>query len=359
MATINDLRSVLLDLEHDELGDPDAVWAEVEAQLKHRPRRLLVPLIAAALVLAVAGAGFALTSHDSGQKSVRGPASSSAAMPVDHYVFTIEGLPAGYTSGNMGAYPDAQCALIKQNDELRIAAVNIGSSANAMGAPAKGADASDALVNGQHGYFQNYGDTRTASLHCVADDLRFSGEPSTVLVWQDVSGLWVAIQMRGFDRDQALQIAAAIQIGRTAPIKIMARFAYLPPGLELSAIGASESSTWTDIEFGPHDSQLDITIAPAGQLNARTQPGIDPAYSKITIGAFSGMYGPNDPSTSLTNGKVDVSILFQQGDPTTRADASTHAMPIDELTKLINGMTVASDPNNQATWFNAADALPH
>jgi hypothetical protein len=379
MPTIDDLRAVLHDVSVAEAGDSAAMLDRLIGErpiADHPPRRrrtwVIAPIAAAALVVVLVIAAFAITRG--GHRGQLAPP-GIAALPLDNYVFTLGSLPDGLSWSYGSSATGQQSVTIETANRTDVAIVSVSTSSDGFLPLSHGVSEVD--INGQTGYLTNErpADKPTASVP--------SGQsiPRSVF-WQDPSGLWVNVDpmlvadeqgrlvLPVVTQAQVLATARAVQIPGLAagapatlipasPVKVIIKFAYVPAGLKLADIsegeGGSHSGGLVGSAFGLIDPTNPNTGIGIGVNVAQPgQPAITPAAKgdvAVTIGSFTGVISAD--GTSLTNGVVNVTLSGPI------ADNSAPSLTRDDLTKLVEGITVASNPADRSTWFDADTVVPN
>jgi hypothetical protein len=193
------------------------------------------------------------------------------------------------------------------------------------------------------------------------------------LSWQDAAGDWVFLGQPISDRThevpqplteaQLVNLANVVQIGRAHAIRTPIKIGYLPAGVKLDSVdfGPLNEQAWApavNLSFG----SLEVDVSPGTWLAGVVGPGPDkaPQTSTITINGFSGKYSPQDPRVLLTNGTMSIYLINLATNSTNRASdiEAGNGLPLAEVTRILNGITVTNTPHNTASWYDLATALP-
>ncbi len=376
MPTVDDLRAVLRDVAIAEGGDSAAVLDRLigerptaERPPRRRPTWVIAPIAGAVLVVLVVIGAFAIArGGHRGQPARPG----IAALPIDNYVFTIGALPDGLTWSYGNASSTGQSVAIETPTHVTIATVSVSAGSSAPWKLPRGG--TDIDINGQVGQLTNELPVDKPTPSVPAGQVI---APS--VVWQDSSGLWVEVDPMSAADEQGrlvlpvatqaemIAIARAVQIPglsvgsssaliAAAPVKVMVKFAYLPAGLKLHDVnenhGPDNLTGSGFVLIDPANPNIGIGIGVSAAQPG--QPAITPSAKgdvAVTIGSFTGVISA--VGTSLTNGVVNVTFSGPV------KDNSAPSISTDELTKLVEGMTVASNPADRSTWFDADTVVPN
>lgn len=203
-------------------------------------------------------------------------------------------------------------------------------------------------------------------------DLKHLPRLSTV-AWKYAPGSWaVAAWQNNTDprsKSSALAVARSVRIGARHPALVPFAVTYLPRAVDrrfllrddVNGAGSEEgivvfanaaSTRWAHLDTGPPDIALPIQVwdaAPA--FDATPQPG----DKSLSVRGRPAMYSPKGSALFVDCGTRCTLVVGYGG-------LGAHLPPsvgLAELTKVAEGVTVASDLHDRRTWFDAATALPH
>ena len=331
---------------------------------------MLVPLVAAAGVIAIAAAGFALSGVGYPAAPTQAAAGTVAKLPVTTWVFRVGALPDGLRF----SYQASSTSTMTQNAGILDAQGHIVGGVSIYATTAdhpeipKNAERLD--VNGRTAY-------RAVPIGALATGPNGAIPAPASVIWQDVSGEWVSVDPgaglgtnggQELTASQVLAIARAVQIAPVAadgsqtltppePVKELAKFTYIPAGYVLTQAGPDGTGGGLTQPDDPAAFlSIGITVVrPSDGSDGRV--GTDPPAAddqRVTHGAFIGTYSPKQ-GLGVSNGNVNVSIASVVA----VNGKSAVSFSLDELLKILDGMTLASNLSDQSTWFDAAEAFPH
>jgi hypothetical protein len=105
------------------------------------------------------------------------------------------------------------------------------------------------------------------------------------------------------------------------------------------------------LDYGAPDIALPIQVWAAKMTDQSTAAG----DQSVTVAGRPARYSPERSGLFVSCG-TDCTLVVGYG------EFEAHLPPrvgLAELTKVAEGVTVASDLHDRRTWFNAATALPH
>jgi hypothetical protein len=310
---------------------------------------------AAALLVTVTGVSYAVRSVHGGV--VTPAADPDGVLPITTYMFTVDRDPGGLTFEPAGTAPGVQGGFWYQGSTVVApAAANVGTDLKAIGIPQRPAGAADVTIEGHRGW---------RAPHPTTADAYFNvGDPAEATVWQD-GDLWIELLTVDMTPSRIAQLAHTLHPGHTKPVTFPARLKYLPAQAHLTA--TNFHAGMAELVFGPHGQDFTLAINPTAK-NAALGPvtrrnvapgatshvrvtGTTPAPPQpLTIGEFTGIYQPDNPITTLSNGHLDITV----GNGATPAQA----MPLHTLTLLIAGLQPVGTLANPSSWTTLDKALP-
>jgi hypothetical protein len=201
----------------------------------------------------------------------------------------------------------------------------------------------------------------------TAPNVNTSSDPYTTTT---VPGRYAGLPTASLSQSQAVAVANAIQIGspRTATVPI--KLGYLPAGFKAEDTANLADSALASVNPNRFIGGITISTPDAtnpifntlyiGVSSGSIAPGVSVAYkeepfvlapksSTINIAGYTGSYSPDSPLVVLRNGTVSLSIGV--------SDGPGKGVPLAELTKLVQGITLASNLSDQSTWFPADKAF--
>ena len=385
MPTIEDLREAFATLDAaapteltDVLGAPTST---------HRARRTgaLVPATAAAAAVIVT-VGVAAFVHGVGRTPSAAPATGpyASSLPLTDFVFAVQGLPDGLTAENLSTAPLLQQAAILNSDHVQIASVSLTPGNAARDPLPIGGSTVD--VNGHSADEIVVPADQTTPNPPGGSPVPVPTTASPTIAWADTEGSWISVdpvitadETGKLDApapaaETMLAIARAVRVEQLVPVRSPAKFSFIPSGLRL------QSTTFDDQHSHPATESIELggaaggstgltLVATAGSIDisnpanggrlsvtSSTRPasgwGVGGAdvvgQTHTTIGAYTCTSDRSGNWMVCDNGSVAVAIVDR-----TAADR----LP-GEITKIIEGLTVAPKPGDPSTWFPLADALP-
>lgn len=321
--------------------------ADLERTRARGRRSVLVA--AASILIVVAGTSVALQTL---QHSTTGPGSVTAttdrALSLTRYAFTVDRDPGGLTFTPGDTTTGVQGGFWDQDGSMRsaTAALTIGFDPKAIGDISRPAGATSVVIDGHPGWRAQH--SGTSNLYFNID------RRGDLTVWQDDSGLWVALLTVGMDPARIAQLAATVHPGSEQPVKFPVRLTHVPADARLSATTAGPQMT--GLVFGPHGRDFTLMITPAGKTMVPGQgeqvyPPITAPPQKLSLNGFTGTYYADYPGTTLTNGRIDVTIGYGR--------TPRQAMPLDQLIPLIKGLQPVGTITEPSSWLPLDQALPH
>lgn len=386
MPTIADLYSAFAELEELAPAElrPVPGPASSNATLIHalartagrRPRRALAVLASSAVVAATVIALTVASSPGSGSaRPNNGPAAATTSNPAGPSVATSDApsvlsLTSGYA--NLGRLPDGLAVsadehLGRDYEHVTLStatgtsAADLYVSAPSAWHPSQPPDAATVTVNGRLGH--------------VASDFDLAGAPSSLaldrasapgITWDDADGRWFFLthlspqSIGSIDHPiasaQLLAIAEAVPL-RPQALKSPIKIGYVPAGLTPQAITIGDLAATTTPSVGIDFGRLIITSTPGTSLIGKIGPDADaaPQTTSIAINGFTGRYSPQDSVAVLQKSGVTVVINNYRG---AKFVGPGLGLPLDQLTKILNSITVTTTPGDSAGWFTLAAALP-
>jgi hypothetical protein len=410
MPEVHDLHAAFAELERlapTEAGAGASAAPTIDlmpAARRHHPRRRMVVVSAAgiaAAVAAVATVSAGVWSGDRhGNRAAGGGTSSAANAPVAPVVpsstsssatatksasapppapakFAKSSLPTNRNSYAVGPLPDGLRVFVTwasdgyQEVTLQGATEDdanlvLGSATSWHPPIPKGATA--VLVNGRHGYYYAHFDVTHAPPILGRTQTSAPG-----VAWQGASGKWAFLTQIGplggqsdppaFSKAKLVAVANAFQVDASQSVKTPVSFGYLPGGQQLTMAG----TIYRPVKGADPDVDVRYTFAPTSgsyALNMEIEQGTAlmdeegveydsaPQIKHIAVNGWSGYYSPQDPSLTVTNGKV--SVYLTKG----AVVGPGNGIPLVEVTKILKELKAAPSVSDHATWFNLENALP-
>jgi hypothetical protein len=318
-------------------------------------RRTALVAAAAALLVTVTGVSSAVRSLHGGV--VTPAADPDGVLPITTYMFTVDRDPAGLTFQPAGTATGVQGGFWFQGSTfVAPAAVNVGTDLKSIGIPQRPAGAADVTIEGHRGW---------RAPHPATADAHFNpGDPAEATVWQD-GDLWIELLTVNMTPSRIAQLARTLHPGHTKPVTFPARLKYLPAQTHLTA--TNFHAGMAELVFGPHGQDFTLAIDPTGTtvaLGSVTRRNAAPDAAsharvagtttvpprQLTIGEFTGIYQPDNPVTTLSNGHLDITVSY--------GATPAQAMPLHTLTSLIAGLQPVGTLANPSSWITLDKALP-
>lgn len=288
-------------------------------------------LVTAAVVLA--GVALAPDGKD-GRSNVQ---AGTLAPPPDsgiswRWLFTIDAPPAGWTKLNEIIYADHQEApLMGPNGAVCTIQVF---AAGAFDTSRIGADSAPVTINGTEGSFAS-----TAGL---------SKEAVPAVSWQYAPGAYAVsfCPQNSVDVQSDALTVAAVLTAKQRPFLMPFAVGYLPAGQVPMMAFSSRSQTEHRARGFFLASGLSTGISlTAGDFDPRNLDGAQ----MLTVNTPDGLR-----EAAYRDGML---IVLCDGYQIWIGDASTK-VSLDELIRIVENITVATDPFDPSTWFDAQEALP-
>jgi hypothetical protein len=390
MPTINDLHAAFTQLEHDAptalaaapgpaTSNADIVYAL--ARTTHRPRRTLTAIGGAAAVAATVAAivtvpsitssghhgrpGAAAPAESATSTSDPAPATPAAAstgpLSLTTNAYQVTSLPAGFVltydahtatteTLQLGTAPDAEHGAL----------VVVEISTSAALEPVAPVDAQPVTVNGRPALAS----TQFALLNAphalpVAGVLWTDGAGHTVFAYHPADDPLDNHPDNPISQATLLATANALNIGNAqAAVRTPVKFGYLPQRSDLRGVVLGVQ------KFDPRAPEVEVdydhlivTVLPGVGEVGKFGPAVDkaPQTTSIQVNGFTGLYSPQDTVTYVDNGTVTISINNYSGNQFVGPGLG---LPLAEVTKILNAVTVTTTPFDQAGWFPLAAALP-
>jgi hypothetical protein len=388
MPDITDLHAAFAELEAQaptELrtqpgpASSSADLVHAPAPTNGRPRRLVPVLAAAGAVAATVAALVIAPNLTSGSparpnaapnvvsalaaspsvaaQSTPVPAVSSALSLTTSY-YSTGSLPDGFIVTYDEHTATTETLLLGTGGDVdHNAMVQVVIATSAAAQPVAPADATAVTVNGRPGQ---------ASTQFRLPGAAPKAQPVTGVLWTDAAGRIVfAYHPEGDHPDVAvsattlLATANALQVGTgeagvTTPVK----FGYLPARSALNGVTVGRQKfDQATAEVSVTYDHLILTVMPGTAERGKFGPAVDqaPQTTTIHVNGFSGLYSPEDSTAVVDNGAVLISIDNYNGKTFVGPGLG---LSLDEVTKILNAVTVTPTPANASTWFDLATALP-
>lgn len=361
MATVDDLRVVLRELESDT-HDCEAILATVMMGRRRRAGRprWAVPALAAAVVatLVVGPVAYFGRDRNAGRHAVQ-PADLSGADLLDRYVVTVGAVPAGLTVADLGVTTSSQTSALVNADGTHLAEIVVD-RAGSISEPEPPPAATRVTINGNLGY-------NWTSPTYDAVTRRPDGTIET-FAWTTGSGLVLSVEGLSAPKgtsgrpapplthDQLRQIAGSLSLGSTRPVRTPLAVRYLPPNYHVEAIATTpttpgQTETMVDLVYG---SGVNVSL----QIMLGTGiPAVPPSDGLIRVGPFTGTYSPTAVATVLSDGRRSIEVYYNAGE--SGGSGSGTNLPLAVVTRIVQGLQVASAIADASTWFDAVNAVPH
>ena len=399
MPSIDDLHAAFAQLELDAPTELAAVpgpgTANIEfvaalARTSRRPRRALTAVAGVAAVAATVAAvvtASAITSH-SGHPRLGAAAQTSAAdqggvaaasqsatatstppattstgpLSLSTISYQANSLPAGFiVTYDSHTATTETLELGTSTDTEHDGVVVVEISASAADEPAAPADAQPVTVNGRPALASTDFTLLNAAPHAL---------PVAGVLWTDAKGRTAFAYHPADDpldghadnpisQATLLATANALNIGNEqADVRTPVKFGYLPQRSDLRGVvvGAQKfDSRAPEVEVD-YD-HLIVTVLPGVGEIGKFGPAVDnaPQTSTIHVNGFTGLYSPQDTTTYVDNGTMTIAINNYDGD---KFVGPGLGLPLAEVTKILQNVTVTTTPFDQANWFPLATSLP-
>jgi hypothetical protein len=342
-----------------------------------RRRRRPIAIVGAAAAIVIIAVLVSLLVSVRGPKSKlpSGPAPTARRAPVSQKPtilradFTIDPI-AGYSFSEFNVMRDKQWVVV--STAVR---PSVGPIAKVTVFAPRAFDPSDALrgqaltVHGHRAYFAKIKMPESAP-----------GEPKA-LTWEYKPTSWAVVEENPPDppykpteaaiRAEEVKIANAINTSHGAPLLVPFKFGYLPPGL-ITELGSGDmrprvvgsfggtiglgdgrqtapdfrpdSTMWVWVT-GTSDPRLIFCSNPSGNTTPRD-------FTFFKVGAHTGCLEKDKETHETQALQIDLirghlELLVQAG-----------IYSDEELKRIAQTITVAADPNDSTTWFDATTAVP-
>lgn len=335
-----------------------AIGADPGGVRHHRLTRYLVPLAAAATVVAVASVSLALTSGHGATKRAAAPGSSPPPTPATvpapsqpefglAWHFTVNPVP-GYDIKRIEITNTSQAADVtahgqpKSSGDITVYEKGVLNSAQQPNSTA-------VTVHGRGGFFG-----------------MVSGKPT--LGWQYADGAWAVVSGDwGFQPDTTTYdmaaaraaeqlIADAVDTSASEPFLIDFTAGWLPPGLVYEQgvdVFGPNNTPMVMLGFGDRNSSADLPKSKVtyggSALTITRQVGLHGNPPNLTVGGRPAFYDDLGLTVDLADGsQLYVGIAADHRGTFSKAD----------LIKIATNVSVTPDPADRATWVPASASMP-
>ncbi|BEL10408.1 hypothetical protein Q0Z83_085990 [Actinoplanes sichuanensis] len=183
----------------------------------------------------------------------------------------------------------------------------------------------------------------------------------TILTWEYADGAYaeLATGENTTSKADAYRIAAGLVLGGGAEPRIALRVGYVPTGYRLMETWSTPGEvtpflkSMTNIMFAPADSQRELLTNPGRMFN-RNGSGDRKFHDQLVVGLYPSRATreqmPPNPCDERSCTRVlddDVSMLTVGGD-----------LPIEEIRKVYESVTVVTDFTDDAGWYRLSEAIP-
>lgn len=358
MPTEQDLRSslsALADLAPTQV-DISAVAAHRGPQ--HRSRsRFAAPVIAAAVVVAVAGALTLVADRRSGHGGLAQPGNFRAptTLPTNAYIFDLDTVP-GYVAHDRGVSPAQQWMAYTNAEGIDAATVSLFPAGGYT--PQRPAGAQSVEINGSVGFYGTVGAQPSVN----------QKERGT-LVWEYAPGAWASVTYFGpgpdprtpnvpdptLTKDEAIRFAEAVRPGASHDARFPVALTALPANATTDVQAVSIENNQSGLFVGPPTSgsyfsanTLHVQVfAPGAVTGDVGNTGF--GYQPVSFGDFHGAYYADEDRIDVTNGQVQVNV----------GTGVPHGVfSLADLERTVEGMSFATSLTDQLTWFPVSAVLP-
>ena len=361
MRTEQDLHSAFQSLEEaaDAYGTPDfATVATAPTTVSPlRPARrnwvaISSSVAAAAIAALVIGIVVPSTPHSRNRPAVIQPGTStSAVQPVAPLTapqtfdlrslwFSLRPLDGVQVSGVMLSTTSQQVQLDSGTGQEWDVTLTAAGTDQPMAEP--GAEAIQ--IGGRPGYYGSLSGLGYAT----------AANQPVGLVWEYAPGAWATVvshDQHAISAADATAIADAVEPGQTKALTVPIKVGTAPEGMQLQAyIGGPGGSRLTQIGTQGINALIDFTSGTETDVTVDFGPRIsgEPlSGTRTTIGGRTA-YVMNGSIRILVGSNYEMHAIVA---------GNAHVTPAELLT-IANSIEVASNPQDQSTWFDATEALP-
>lgn len=347
MYTEEDLRATLDALE-SEAPDTAGVLAALSLARRRRTvRRRVVGVVATAVVAAVVAGGSMLVGNLATPSGLDTGTPPATRNPL-RYPFAVDESTDLRVSYGASRFAGAATARISGTGQISgtgpvlayeypypylLEVIEAG-----RWAPAEGQLGEPVQVNGMTGFYR-------ADFQYKYNEEGTTGVPG--VTWEYAPDSWAVLRYQPTEptdvppadvRESLLRIAAAVRFDRTTPVRLPFQVGYLPAGLRPAEDFPADFSAGMDKEIA-----MVTLVGGADELNIRLVKIGDPASALGVVNVYE--MNENHKFVTVNLGQFGL-LLSGQG------------FSADEVKKVAESITPATDLEDPHTWFDADKALP-
>ena len=358
MPTTEDLRIVLRELECDRHDLAAILAASTKASHPRlRRRQRAIPAVAAAVVVLLVGS-LAYVSRDHIDSRPAAPVGDVNLL--DRYLIKVGAVPPGLEFADLGVTTTSQSAALMNSDGAQLVEIQL----DRINPPVHyepNTGATSISVAGEAGYDWTSPTYDGAAKH----------QDGTIETISWVTGAGITFRVMGpsapqgpdgrsaqpLTHAQLLAVADSVSADGNRTVRTPLDVGYLPSGYHV--VGVSTTPTTP----GQTETIVDVVEGSGANVALQIMLGTDitPASTNdrqpITAGAFTGSYSPSAVSTLLSDGQRSIEVYYNAGELGGTGTGTN--LPIDEITRIVEGLRFASSSTDSSTWFSAADVLIH